>query len=144
MQLVTVDVDGSVDAGFALIVEVAVPSFFDMAGGLTGDVFIPGANDAGETVDSYVNSVSCGVLDPTALDDFGFFASHLVMTVVGDPTVTCCCADFDADGVLDLFDFLAFQSAFALADPRADFNGDGELTIFDFLQFQTEFDAGCP
>ena len=57
----------------------------------------------------------------------------------------CCCADFDSDGVFDVFDFLAFQNAFALGDHRADFDGDGdgELTIFDFLQFQQEFDAGC-
>ncbi|UYV12680.1 MAG: hypothetical protein NCW75_15490 [Phycisphaera sp.] len=27
---------------------------------------------------------------------------------------------------------------------RADFDGDGALTIFDFLAFQNAFDAGCP
>jgi hypothetical protein len=54
-----------------------------------------------------------------------------------------CRADFDGDGALTLFDFLAFQNAFDAGDPLADFDGDGELTIFDFLAFQNAFDAGC-
>ena len=54
-----------------------------------------------------------------------------------------CRADFDGDGALTLFDFLAFQSAFDAGDLRADFDGDGALTLFDFLAFQSAFDAGC-
>ncbi|MEQ9094736.1 MAG: VCBS repeat-containing protein [Phycisphaerales bacterium] len=55
-----------------------------------------------------------------------------------------CPADFDGDGELTIFDFLALQNAFDAMDPVADFDGDGELTIFDFLAFQNAFDAGCP
>jgi hypothetical protein len=55
-----------------------------------------------------------------------------------------CTPDLDADGVLTVFDFLAFFNLFQDGDARADFDGDGELTIFDFLAFQTAFDAGCP
>ncbi|MEO1008629.1 MAG: GC-type dockerin domain-anchored protein [Planctomycetota bacterium] len=55
-----------------------------------------------------------------------------------------CRADFDGDGELTIFDFLAFQNAFAMGDPAADFDGDGSLTIFDFLAFQNEFAIGCP
>lgn len=55
-----------------------------------------------------------------------------------------CRADFDGDGELTLFDFLAFQNAFATGDLAADFDGDGELTLFDFLAFQNEFALGCP
>jgi hypothetical protein len=54
-----------------------------------------------------------------------------------------CPADFDGDGALTIFDFLAFQNAFDAGDPAADFDGDGALTIFDFLAFQNRFDAGC-
>jgi hypothetical protein len=54
-----------------------------------------------------------------------------------------CAADFDGDGALTLFDFLAFQNAFDAGDAAADFDGDGSLTIFDFLAFQNAFDAGC-
>ncbi|MEQ9095277.1 MAG: GC-type dockerin domain-anchored protein [Phycisphaerales bacterium] len=54
-----------------------------------------------------------------------------------------CPADFDGDGDLTLFDFLAFQNAFDAGEAAADFDGDGELTLFDFLAFQNAFDAGC-
>ncbi len=55
-----------------------------------------------------------------------------------------CAADFDGDGSLTIFDFLAFQNAFDAGEATADFDGDGSLTIFDFLAFQNAFDAGCP
>jgi hypothetical protein len=55
-----------------------------------------------------------------------------------------CPPDFDDDGVLTVFDFLAFLSAFALGDPAADFDLDGDLTLFDFLAFQSAFARGCP
>ena len=54
-----------------------------------------------------------------------------------------CYADFDGDGMLTIFDFLAFQNAFQDADPIADCDGSGLLDIFDFLCFQNGFDAGC-
>jgi len=59
-------------------------------------------------------------------------------------TAAACPADFDGDGELSIFDFLAFQNAFDAGEASADFDGDGELTIFDFLAFQNAFDAGCP
>jgi hypothetical protein len=55
-----------------------------------------------------------------------------------------CPADFDYDGRLTIFDFLAFQSAFGQGDPLADLDGNGDLTIFDFLDFQGAFARGCP
>ncbi|UYV13946.1 MAG: S8 family serine peptidase [Phycisphaera sp.] len=54
-----------------------------------------------------------------------------------------CVADFDGDGELTLFDFLAFQTAFGSGDMSADLTGDGALDIFDFLEFQNLFIAGC-
>ncbi|NRA58330.1 MAG: hypothetical protein HRU13_09495, partial [Phycisphaerales bacterium] len=54
-----------------------------------------------------------------------------------------CPMDFDEDGSLTLFDFLAFQNLFDARDPRADVDEDGRFTLFDFLTFQTLFDAGC-
>ena len=77
-------------------------------------------------------------------------------TLVGDPAVsvrglvrrtgcadTSCYADFDGDGSLTIFDFLAYQNAFDAGDLAADCDEDGSLTIFDFLCFQNGFDAGC-
>ncbi len=54
-----------------------------------------------------------------------------------------CYADFDEDGSLTIFDFLAFQNAFDAGDLIADCDEDGALTIFDFLCFQNQFDLGC-
>ncbi|MEQ8844794.1 MAG: GC-type dockerin domain-anchored protein [Phycisphaerales bacterium] len=56
---------------------------------------------------------------------------------------TPCRADFDGDGELTLFDFLAFQNAFDTGLRSADFNEDGRINLFDFLAFQNAFDAGC-
>ncbi len=56
---------------------------------------------------------------------------------------TNCPADFDGDGRLSLFDFLAFQNAFDSGDLAADFDSDGRFSLFDFLAFQNAFDAGC-
>ena len=54
-----------------------------------------------------------------------------------------CRADLDGDGVLTIFDFLAFQTAFGTGDLAADLDGDGELTVLDWLAFLAAFDAGC-
>ena len=55
-----------------------------------------------------------------------------------------CYADCDGIGVLDFFDFLCFQNAFAQMDPYADCDGTGALDFFDFLCFQNAFALGCP
>jgi hypothetical protein len=54
-----------------------------------------------------------------------------------------CAADLDGNGVLDLFDFLAFTNLFNAGDPDADFNGDGVRDLFDFLAFTNAFNGGC-
>lgn len=57
-----------------------------------------------------------------------------------------CYADANRDGVLNFFDYLGFQSAFAQGHSYADCDSDGELTIFDFLCYQNAFASGeaCP
>jgi len=55
-----------------------------------------------------------------------------------------CYADFDRSGTLDVFDFLAYQNAFAVENYRADCDGCGSLDVFDFLCFLRAFDDGCP
>jgi len=88
----------------------------------------------------------------TALDDGFNVAGDLdgdrVITAADlaalDAILNPCVADFDGSGVLDLFDFLAFSTAFDMGEARADLDGDGELTLFDFLAFSSAFDAGCP
>ena len=58
-----------------------------------------------------------------------------------------CYADCDqstGQGVLDIFDFLCFQSDFVFSNEDADCNQDCMLDIFDFLCFQNAFVGGCP
>ena len=54
-----------------------------------------------------------------------------------------CRIDLDRNCTTDLFDFLAFISLFERRDPVADFDGDGEFTLFDYLAFQSAFADGC-
>lgn len=54
-----------------------------------------------------------------------------------------CYADMTEDGALDLFDFLAFQNAFAAQDPAADCDHSGLFDLFDFLCYQNAFVVGC-
>ncbi len=61
-----------------------------------------------------------------------------------------CYADFDGStgaGVLDIFDFLAFQESFMGGDPSAcdcdTSTGSGVCDVFDFICFQAAFAAGC-
>ena len=72
--------------------------------------------------------------------DPGDVQPEITAMYVGTP----CYADFDRNGELDIFDWLAYQIAFQRRDPRADCDGCGDFTIFDFLCFQSEFIAGCP
>ena len=78
-------------------------------------------------------------LDPVIPGRNGFDVDSLAIIPAAK-----CIADFDRDGSLTVFDFLAFQTAFDAGITSADIDEDGRLTIFDFLAFQTAFDAGCP
>jgi len=58
-------------------------------------------------------------------------------------TVPSCAADLNADGVLDLFDFLEYVNRFNAGDLAADCTGDQVLDLFDFQCFVNLFNAGC-
>jgi hypothetical protein len=57
--------------------------------------------------------------------------------------VSGCPADFNADGVVNTLDVLAFLNAWAADDGSADFNGDGVINTQDVLAFLNEWVAGC-
>jgi hypothetical protein len=54
-----------------------------------------------------------------------------------------CAADFNADTVVDFFDYLDFVAAFSTNDPTSDFNSDGTIDFFDYLDFVADFSVGC-
>lgn len=59
-------------------------------------------------------------------------------------TAPICYADFNGDGTIDLFDFLAYGDAFDLGKACADCDRDGSVNILDYLCFLNEFAIGCP
>jgi hypothetical protein len=65
----------------------------------------------------------------------------------GDATLweapTTCAADYNADTVVDLFDYLDFVAVFASGGPQADYNGDTVVDLFDYLDFVAVFASGC-
>lgn len=69
--------------------------------------------------------------------------AHFALVIQGGSVSPICEVDFDRDGKLTLFDFIAYQAAFSAGDMRADFDRDGRLTMFDFILFQSRFVAGC-
>ncbi len=54
-----------------------------------------------------------------------------------------CSPDCQADGELNIDDFICFQTLFAFGESWADCDGDGQLLIDDFICFQTAYAIGC-
>jgi hypothetical protein len=61
--------------------------------------------------------------------------------------VPLCPADYNADGLIDFFDYEEFAACFvggACGSGRdADFNTDGSLDFFDYNDFVIAFEVGC-
>ena len=55
-----------------------------------------------------------------------------------------CVVDFNADGVVNVFDVVAFISTWNVQGPGSDFNGDQTVNVFDVVAFITEWNNGCP
>jgi hypothetical protein len=55
-----------------------------------------------------------------------------------------CLADVNADGVLNILDFVKFQALWQDKDPIADCNADEAFNILDFVCYQNLFKKGCP
>jgi hypothetical protein len=56
---------------------------------------------------------------------------------------TCCLADMNDDGSVDLADFFDFFNCFDADSPCADLDEDPEINLGDFFTFLNGFDAGC-
>ncbi|MEO1007724.1 MAG: GC-type dockerin domain-anchored protein [Planctomycetota bacterium] len=150
MQLRVSSLDGVVESQFdgattdAVLDEwVEVKAAID----LTNDLFTISYNGVPLAEDLvWSENVSGG--GETQIDVLDLYAPDVIPAYVDDvlfvEVSAGCRADFDGDGELTLFDFLAFSNAFDAGDIAADFDGDGILTLFDFLEFSNEFDAGCP
>lgn len=78
---------------------------------------VDGGPISGATSDRLVvdaGAAEVGVYDVVVSNDFGQVISDPAVLAIRPPM---CAADFDGNGVLDFFDFLAFQEAFAAGCP---------------------------
>jgi len=77
-------------------------------------------------------------------DEFG---SYTAFGDTGTPGFyfmrSCCPADWNADGVVDFNDLLAFLNDYNAGDPRADVNRDGVVDFNDFLAFLNDYNTPC-
>lgn len=69
--------------------------------------------------------------------DFTAIAGNQYITL----NVSPCSGDFNADGVVDFFDYLDFVARFSANDTRADFNHDDVIDFFDYLDFVAAFSS---
>ncbi len=84
--------------------------------------------------------------DGKSLTGYGNYKSdgYRAFLVNGLPGVQPTCApDCDASGMLNIDDFICFQTLYAIGDPAADCDGSGVLEIDDFICFQTAYAVGC-
>jgi Zn-dependent metalloprotease len=73
-----------------------------------------------------------------AIDDFKVTALECTTTCYAN------CDGSTQQPVLNVGDFVCFQSRFAAADPYADCDHSNSLNVADFVCFQAAFAAGCP
>jgi hypothetical protein len=138
-QLVAADFDNDDDIDLALpdntgFIEV---HFSDGAG-----AFGPGARYTG--VDHTPALAGADVDADGRVDLIGANAYSAGLMIFRNRLCPPCPADVNADGVLNILDFVAFQQAFVNRDPAADCDDDGALdNPLDFVCFQQVFQAGC-
>jgi hypothetical protein len=100
-------------------------------------------NGVGDTGDLAAGTPDC---NGNAIPDSCEIAAGAEEDADGDgipDSCQVCEPDINGDGILDLFDFLAFQNLFVAQDPKADFDHNGVFDLFDFLAYQNSFLAGC-
>jgi hypothetical protein len=104
-------------------------------------VFDSGASDSGLVQ----VRTSTSTLGPTLAMKLNFRPTSStvpVVSAIASVTITCP-ADYNADGMADLFDYLDFVADFAANRWVSDFNRDNVIDFFDYLDFVDEFSAGC-
>jgi len=80
LTLFQIPVMGTAPAGSELVVEISIPD------ATTGEnhTFYLGANNIGQTADSWLSSAGCGIVTPVTTQSIGFPDAQWVMSVTGD------------------------------------------------------------
>jgi len=81
-----VPVTAYVPCGQDMVVAIDAPDGSLIGAGLQ---FRPGANSAGALYDAYIAAADCGLTEPLAVSDIGFFDSQTIFVVDGDNDEDC-------------------------------------------------------
>ena len=95
--------------------------------------------------DMWGHTWGIGVIRDARGESFAFKSGTQGLQTVGQ-WVGCpsCPADCNADGRLNVLDFICFLNAYAAFDPFANAQPDGVFDLSDFMAFMNRFAAGCP
>ncbi len=95
----------------------------------------------GDPSDGDTSSLSNGIFVGgwfTSSDKFSLTSGTSGVFVQPNPAL--CPGDFNADGVVNSLDWMAFLNAWNAEDPAADFNKDGVWNILDLLVWGNRFE----
>jgi autotransporter-associated beta strand protein len=122
------------------------------AGSPASGTFIIVSNDGTDAVSGTFGSVTglptgfAGTVNYafTGTDSLGRTGDGNDIAIVIEPSCYANCDLSTGSPLLNVNDFICFQSKFAAADPYADCDRSGTLNVNDFICFQSTFAAGCP
>lgn len=96
---------------------------------------------------SYLPGPLVNVVEQTRLSDVirlnTNIGPELPENVFRVPVPPACLADLDGSGIVDVFDFNMFATAWATGDLIADLSGDNVVDVFDFNIFASQFGDAC-
>ena len=105
---------------------------------------IPLGYDFGAQGKQVVNGV-IDINDAGQVAFAAFLENGTIGVFVATPKAPSCPADLTGDGVVDIFDLLAYLDLYTVQDPGADLSEPfGTVDLFDLLEFADLYQAGCP
>jgi hypothetical protein len=100
-------------------------------------------NPLGWATNNALGGAGCNTsVETLAIANIDLFTNGADGQLMDDVRVHCY-ADCDANGAIDVFDFLCFQDLFVGGDVIADCDGNQSIDVFDFLCYQDLFVSGC-
>ena len=145
---------GNSNRGFDVSIDLDQAFFYDPAdGNLLVEIILP---DAGQPLIPQLDSAGYAVSSggtPWTDRLWAHDASSPTGVSTGDDGLVTyftlvpaasCPGDCDGNGVLNILDFVCFQTAWQSQTPFGDCDGNGLYNILDFVCYQGLFQQGCP